>query len=1839
MNEQTELDLIERSELRLALASSNEALEKFMDIFLTPIILKLGSPHVAVRQAVLGSMKNIMARITSLQSVQLPAEKLLEQVKEQIQNEMSGGSSVSLYSLVFLSKAVDRMDGSDYHKALKLVRDVMTGISTLPKILSGRMFHIWCKLILLWNKCGREGAEEANILSLFNEVGIEDLEFLLDKCGGFLMLKPLQPQADSAIIPRGYSCRGLSVEDTEFFTYEAGVTFSREQHTKYKTAIFHFLTTFSFTGPHYWKYLLIASGDQARFSDEAFGLFKKAQPDFENHVFIDDLLSLYMGSTANGRPPVTSSLQEKILTSFVKSQYAVKDSSKVLLLASIGLNSSEFSIRSLTLALLRHAAVFNCEALSYVDESSDFSTNIPSLIRNNLHNEGWPTLHLDSSIPNFSICLENRKKQYETLGIILRKNLSFVTDLSFVEFLLESLSKDLEEFRICIQEVLCSLTPLLPDLPPNSKQKLKTSLFQIISRDFGELGHDANAPKRAASLHLVAIRYANATFPFDDCDARIINIMGTYHLESQLVKDEAAKMLQPYWFHHMKSMESQIVSARRNPDPGNNCYPKFAVFVEALLRYVNDKHSLISQKLFGCLTHSITFALHALAAQAISGKDTGIVQDEDWPTRIESALMWDIQTLGYIEEELQILQPDILYDLVSFLSQVLLGDFSTSSLDNASLESSASILLLITRLDRGHSVKKLHQFSTDIYQRMVSFETISRDLTLNTAYLYSLATQPSFELINNMIDGLRHRETSDNEYISMLYCCSFAASRLQFPANDDKTAALLSDLVTLLLDNLKVPRLFTCCIDSFSQLLKFDLIKFLPFQKREEVASKLSKALKPRLFHSHGAILTFSYLVFCRAESSWENTLLNELLGLCQSKDLDIILTAGEALTVVAAGWSSDYLFLSSQVDTGELRELKSHCSREREDVVLNSILGLCGETQPLKRKAGCIWLFSFVRFLGKRCATLFSTIHCAFMNFLADQDDVLQDMASRGLAMVYDMSSVDEQENMRKGLLLSFTDSKAAMKLMSGTTSHETQLFETGLLKTEGTESISTYRDIMNLANEVGDPSLVYKFLPLSRNSSLWSSRKGLAFGMGAILSQGSLEELLRQDPLLAKNLICKLNRYRFDPNQKISEIMGNLWEALVPSTSSAISMYSDDIIQELLEGMGVKEWRVREASTAAIQNALEIIDSTLSHERVQRIWTMTFRVMDDIKESVRQAGLKLAKFLVRRLVKSTEQGSKESALGNDSIRELLPLFLGPKGLNSDAEEIRQFTVETLLTLVKKSNSAMVPYAPELVYEFVMLLSVLEPQIINYIELNADKYGLPSSVLQTKRIQNLKSSPIFESIIQLIKSAGESGMEPLIENVIKATKQAVGLPSKVGSSMALSLTVEQYSLQLLEYSGRLLRCSYNGMEDRSSVVAASFAESFGKTANIATLKKLLKYCAKLSDTFFKLEESEGKKTIGLAIEAVMKFAPQQFERAASILMPLVFVAKNDDNKSNELFTELWNDASTTGAGTLKLYLKEVISLISENINSPIFATRSACARSACEACEVIDESTSVSTVGELYEALMISLSGRSWTGKEMVVKALVTLSCAHHEHFNNDPNLKKKVEDQLLTELSRKNLSYVHYIVLEVAPYIRHYPGNELYNKLIEAAGKVLVFIDNGELEDLSDDEQVSKRPRKQSEITKKSSDKNITNETLKVSLLRNLAQSIQVVDENVSSLALFNFVTENSRCLLQSSNVIHTWRTQVAINEIGLALSKSGGPTETLSKGLEILWTAIATEIEANETIENVKISFIRFSKALKDGFPAIADEIDIRVNHIFRGQNSSILNVELQNAQFSK
>ena len=301
----TELELVNNVDLRFALAASDQELESTMNQLLPPLLLKFASPDTAVRQAVFKVVQNLFPRITAAPALQLPVNALLRQIKAPNVAPGTDSSSVRLYSLLFLSKGIERLSPESL---VMLVPEIVRGISGFPATAAARMFAVLVKLLKVW-KAPKRGSVEFDVMSV--TLGFDkcpaDERYLADKAAKFLLLVPTSAPA---VLP------GLSISDAAFFTKDAGVSYAVALDlSAAKLRVLEFLKA-GFSDQNLVLPLLVASVDSLSvISDASETWFRKLTIDLDDHDLVATLVGLYLGTNA---PAAKPTLQDKILSLLVK---------------------------------------------------------------------------------------------------------------------------------------------------------------------------------------------------------------------------------------------------------------------------------------------------------------------------------------------------------------------------------------------------------------------------------------------------------------------------------------------------------------------------------------------------------------------------------------------------------------------------------------------------------------------------------------------------------------------------------------------------------------------------------------------------------------------------------------------------------------------------------------------------------------------------------------------------------------------------------------------------------------------------------------------------------------------------------------------------------------------------------------------------------------------------------------------------------------------------------------------------------------------------------------------------------------------------------------------------------------------------------------------------------------------------------------------------------------------------------------------------------------------------------------------------------------------------------
>ena len=870
--------------------------------------------------------------------------------------------------------------------------------------------------------------------------------------------------------------------------------------------------------------------------------------------------------------------------------------------------------------------------------------------------------------------------------------------------------------------------------------------------------------------------------------------------------------------------------------------------------------------------------------------------------------------------------------------------------------------------------------------------------------------------------------------LATAYFLSRSVSRHNIPSDfEEKRVAFVTTVLEVLSDS-RDKMLLDAVLVAVSELALFGALtpKTIPepYDVRDLVRKTIGKAKEA----DEKAITALGYLALQCTEVSGDDAILShiieQLYDLHNVRQPEIHFTVGAALCCSAVGWQSKSLIAALDVQ-GPVPESPARTSTLSS--ILDEVLSKCKTSKPALRQASVIWLLCLVQYCGHMPEIQGRLRECqlAFKGFLADRDSLNQESASRGLALVYEKGTKSLKDDLIRDLVSSFTGNAGLAG--KGNVSEDTELFDPGALPT-GEGSVTTYKDIMSLAAEVQDPSLVYRFMSLASNNSIWSERAAFGkFGLSNVLSDASTSGYLTQNPKIYPALF----RYRFDPNTNVRNSMNDIWTAIVKEPTRTVDLHFDSIMNDLLKNILGKEWRVRQASCAAIADLIQGRPFEKYEMYLTKVWELTFKVCDDIKDSVRNAAMSLARVLTGVLTRGLEAGESSASSAEKMLKQVLPFLLSPSGLESGAPDVQDFAQKTLLKIIKSSNGKTLrPFVPDLVGRLLALLSSIEPEMINYVHLNAEQYGLTAQELDDARLKNIRGSPMLEAIERCLDFLDEESMPELQQSLENAVKTVVGLPSKVGCSRVLVTLSTRQNFIFKPYADHFLSLALKQVFDRNDTISSSYATACGYLARLCSDEAILNLVNSGQKLYFGSDDDRHRMISGDIIYAMSKYATDRFNSLAGDILPFVFLAKHDtSDRTKTLFEDTWSE-NVGGSRAVLLYLKEIVTLASQHLDSARWSIKHTSALAVADVVTSSGTAISDANARAVWPALEKALSGKTWEGKEIVLKALIHLA-KNSTFWSTDQKVGEQFEKILLRESKRNNPIFRHYALACLGEFV----------------------------------------------------------------------------------------------------------------------------------------------------------------------------------------------------------
>ncbi|XP_052205851.1 uncharacterized protein LOC127810408 isoform X2 [Diospyros lotus] len=811
-------------------------------------------------------------------------------------------------------------------------------------------------------------------------------------------------------------------------------------------------------------------------------------------------------------------------------------------------------------------------------------------------------------------------------------------------------------------------------------------------------------------------------------------------------------------------------------------------------------------------------------------------------------------------------------------------------------------------------------------------------------------------------------------------------------------------------------------------------------------------------------VLALGHMSVKESSTSHVNTALDLIFSLSRSKVEDILFAAGEALSFLWGGipvtadvilktnytslsMSSNFLMVDVSASLPMYNSIKPEVHEGCHIVVRNIITrklfdGLLYSNRKEERCAGTVWLLSLTMYCGHdpSIQQLLPEIQEAFTHLLGEQNDLTQELASQGLSIVYELGNASMKKNLVNALVGTLTGSgkrKRAVKLVE-----DSEVFQEGTVgESPSGGKLGTYKELCNLANDMGQPDLIYKFMDLANYQASLNSKRGAAFGFSKIAKQAG--DALQPHLHL---LIPRLVRYQYDPDKNVQDAMAHIWKSLVADSKRTIDEHFDLIIEDLLIQCGSRLWRSRESSCLALADIIQGRKFDQVGKHLKRIWTAAFRAMDDIKETVRNSGDRLCRAITSLTTRLCDISLTETSDTRQAMEIILPLLL-TEGIMSKVDNIRKASIAMVMKLTKAAGVAIRPHLSDLVCCMLESLSSLEDQGLNYVQLHAANAGIQMEKIESLRISIAKSSPMWETLDRCIDVVDTQSLELLVPRLAQLVRSGVGLNTRVGVANFISLLVQKVGVDIRPFTSMLLKILFPVIKEEKS---ASSKHAFGNACAI-----VLKYAApslaqKLIEDASALHSGDRNAQISCAIllKCCSSMASDVLSGYHAVVVPVIFVSRFEDDKNvSTLFEELWEENMSSERVTLQLYLGEIVSLTNDGIMSSSWASKRKSAQAISKVSEILGESLSP-YIEVLLKSLMKELPGRLWEGKDALLYALAALCTSCQKAIlANDPTTPNAVLSLMASACTKKVKKYREAAFICLEQVVKAFKNPDFFN------------------------------------------------------------------------------------------------------------------------------------------------------------------------------------------------
>ncbi|KAL9404798.1 hypothetical protein Peur_001770 [Populus x canadensis] len=1549
-------ELLDRMLTRLALCDDSK-LETLLSKILPLTISSLSSNSTAVRNKVLEILSHVNKRVKYQHEIGLPLQELWK-----LYTEANATAIVKNFCIVYIEMAFERVNIKEKENMAPVL---VANISKLPLQHQEIILRIVARVI---GECHASGIDEEVAVKYRSVNGSQDRELFSEFCLHLMLYKQSS---------QGGGCSpGLSIAQSNRVAGKNPL--KNEELLMRKLGVLNVVDAMELgPEPVYPLYLVASADSQEAVIKKGEELLRKkaASANLDDSNLMNKLFLLFNGTTSTGNVapeskvnPASVSLKTKLMSVFCRSITAANSFPATLqcIFGCIYGSGTTSRLKQLgmefTVWVFKHAKSDQLKLMGPV-----ILTGILKL------------LDSYSSSDSDAIARDTKTFSFQAIGLLGQRLPHLFRDkIDMAVCLFDALKTESESLRFVIQEATSSLAAAYKGAPATVLMDLETLLLNNFQAEQNE-------------VRLCAVRWATSLFDLKHCPSRFICMLGV--ADSRLdIREMALEGL---------FLDKDMGQSRRQNIDFK--YPKLGEMLDYIVKQqpkllesseMREQKLLFSSKMYVAM---IKFLLKCFESELDQNNSLG--RSTEFLSSVETMCLLLEHAMAYEGSvELHATASKALITIGSYLPEMIASHYVPRI-------SWLKQLLSHVDLDTRESAARLLGIACSAIPPATSSDLISELLSA-----ICKTNNLRFESLHGMLCAIGYATAEcmskavaipGTLFQKILKCLTDVAN---------SETATLASIAMQALGHIGLRAPLPPLVDDSSSV---DILILLNEKLSKLLSGDDNKAIQK-------IVISLGHICVKETSPSLLNIALDLIFSLCRSKVEDVLFAAGEALSFLWGGipvtadvilktnysslsMTSNFLLgdislsLSKYNPNEKCEANENYHATIRDSITRKLFETLLYSSRKEERCAGTVWLLSLTMYCGRHptIQQMLPQIQEAFSHLLGEQNELTQELASQGMSIVYDLGDAAMKKTLVDALVTTLTGSgkrKRAIKLVE-----DSEVFQEGTIgESLSGGKLSTYKELCSLANEMGQPDMIYKFMDLANHQASLNSKRGAAFGFSKIAKQAG--DALQPHLQL---LIPRLVRYQYDPDKNVQDAMAHIWKSLVADPKRTIDQHLDLIVDDLIIQCGSRLWRSREASCLALADIIQGRKFEQVGKHLKKIWTAAFRAMDDIKETVRNAGDRLCRAISSLTIRLCDISLTEVSDAREAMGIVLPLLLAD-GILSKVDSIRKASIGVVMKLAKGAGIALRPHLSDLVCCMLESLSSLEDQGLNYVELHAENVGIQSEKLENLRISIAKSSPMWETLDLCINVINTESLNLLVPRLAHLVRSGVGLNTRVGVASFISLLIPKVGVDVKPFTSILLRVLFPVVkEEKSAAAKRAFASACAmvlKHAGHSQAQKLIEDTAALHTG-----EKNAQISCAILLKSYYSVASDVLSGYHAVIFPVIFISRFEDDKNiSGLFEELWEDSTSGERVTIQLYLGEIVSLICEGLASSSWTSKRKSAQAICKLSEVMGESLS-SYHHVLLDSVMKELPGRLWEGKESLLYAIGALSSSCHKAISSE--------------------------------------------------------------------------------------------------------------------------------------------------------------------------------------------------------------------------------------------